>query len=45
MGVLGVRANTAGKVDESIPETRMGSEGLSHQAQGLSLEHQQQTAS
>ena len=45
MGVLRVRAGATRKVDEGTPETRMKNEGLRHQAQGLSLGHQQQTAS
>ena len=45
MGVFRVCAGTARVVDESTLETRIGSKDLSHQAQDLSLEHQQQTAS
>ena len=45
MGVFGVHVGATQKVDGSTPETRIENEGLSHHAQGLSLGHQQQTAS
>lgn len=45
MEILGICAGAAKAMDEGTPITRMGVKGLSHQAQGLSLGHQQQTAS
>lgn len=45
MGVLRLYTDITRAIDKSKPETQIGIKGLIHQAQGLSLGHQEQMAS